>query len=145
MQPLIVFIIAGLIGGVAVGLQGPLASIIGQRLGSLESVFIVHIGGALASGLLLLGARGGNLGQWQTLPWYTLIAGVFGLIVVSAANFTIPKLGATGTIALIVAGQLVIGLMIDHFGLFDIDSRTIDLQRLLGVGVLMVGVYLILR
>ena len=41
-----------LAGGVAVALQGPLTSMMSQRVGTLESVFIVHLGGA---GLGLLG------------------------------------------------------------------------------------------
>ena len=46
MQALIPVVLIGLISGVAVGLQSPLASMITQRLGMLESIFIIHIGGA---------------------------------------------------------------------------------------------------
>jgi transporter family-2 protein len=56
-------IVIGLAGGVAVGLQGPLASMISQRLGMLESAFIVHIGGAFVALLLLLFYGGGKLAQ----------------------------------------------------------------------------------
>ena len=48
MQALILIILVGLAGGVAVGLQSPLASIISQRIGVMESIFIVHAGGAVA-------------------------------------------------------------------------------------------------
>ena len=46
MQSIIVIILIGLAGGIAVGIQAPLSSMISQRLGILESVFIVHLGGA---------------------------------------------------------------------------------------------------
>ena len=42
METLIVIIFIGLAGGVAVGVQAPLSSMINQRLGPLESVFIIH-------------------------------------------------------------------------------------------------------
>jgi transporter family-2 protein len=145
MQPLLFFIIAGLLGGVAVGVQGPVVNMISQRLGSMESVFIVHIGGAVLSALILLAQRGGALGQWYTLPWYTLLAGAFGLVVVSAINLTIPRLGATATVALLVAGQLVVGVLIDHFGLLHVSVRPLDLGRAAGIIVLFAGVYLIIR
>ena len=145
MQAALIVAVIGLIGGVAVGLQGPMASIIGQRLGTLESIFIIHLGGAIFSAVPLLLMRGGNLSAWRGLPWYTLLAGVFGLVVVSAANYTIPRLGATATIVLIVVGQLVIGLLIDQFGLLETTVRPIGLNRLLGIGILFVGVYLIVR
>ena len=145
MQAALIVAVIGLIGGVAVGLQGPMASIIGQRLGTLESIFIIHLGGAIFSAVPLLLMRGGNLSAWRGLPWYTLLAGVFGLVVVSAANYTIPRLGATATIVLIVVGQLVIGVVIDHFGLLDTSVRVFTPTRLLGIGVLLAGTYLIMR
>ena len=145
MQAVLLFVLAGLIGGIAVGLQSPLASLIGQKLGLMESVFILHFGGALLSGLLLLFAGGGTLGQWRTVPWYALIAGTFGLVIIAAVNYTIPQLGTTTTIALVVCGQFLIGLVIDHFGLLGVAVRPIDVTRLLGIGVIFVGIYLIMR
>ena len=44
MQSIIIIILIGLMGGVAVGIQAPLSSMISQRLGVMESVFIIHIG-----------------------------------------------------------------------------------------------------
>ncbi len=49
MQSIIIIVLIGLMGGVAVGIQAPLSSMISQRLGILESVFIIHIGGAIAA------------------------------------------------------------------------------------------------
>lgn len=54
MESILLIILIGLIGGIAVGLQGPMASMISQRLGILESIFIVHIDGALVALLPLL-------------------------------------------------------------------------------------------
>src|SRR5690606_32254432 len=145
MQPVLLVIIVGLLGGIAVGAQAPILNMISQRLGSMESVFIVHFGGAVLSGLILLAQRGGALAQWQTLPWFTLLAGAFGLVVVSALNFPAPRLGAPTTTALIVAGQLVIGVLIDHFGILNVTVRPLDLGRIVGIIVLFAGVYLLIR
>lgn len=145
MQSVIVLVIAGLIGGVAVGLQAPLASLIGQRLGSMESVFIVHLSGALASGVLLLIRAGGALAQWRALPWYAALAGIPGIIIVSATNLVIPRLGTTASLALIVSGQLLVGLVFDHFGLMGVTARPVDLTRLLGIGLLFTGIFLVIR
>jgi bacterial/archaeal transporter family-2 protein len=145
MQAALIFVVIGVIGGIAVGLQGPLASLIGQRLGLLESVFIVHLGGLVAAGVPLLLRRGGALASWHTLPWYALIAGVFGLVVLGAVNLTIPRLGTTATVVLIVVGQLIIGLVIDQFGLLSTTARPIDLARIIGLLLLFAGTYLIVR
>lgn len=145
MQLMLVVILVGLLGGIAVGLQTPLASLIGQRLGVLESIFIVHLGGAILSGIPLLLARGGKLGEWQKVPWYALGVGLFGLIVIAAINYTVPRLGATVTVILVVVGQIVISLLVDHFGLFGTEVRPVDLSRIIGIGVLFLGIWLVIR
>jgi hypothetical protein len=82
MQSIIVIILIGLAGGIAVGIQSPLSSLISQRLGILESIFIIHIGGAFFALIPLLIYGGGKLGNWRTVPWYALCAGAFGLVVI---------------------------------------------------------------
>jgi len=54
MQTLILALIVGLLGGVAVALQGPLASLMSQQVGTMGSVFIIHIGGAVMARLWLV-------------------------------------------------------------------------------------------
>jgi bacterial/archaeal transporter family-2 protein len=145
MPAIIVVVIAGLLGGIAVGLQGPLASMISQRIGIMESAFIVHLGGTLAALIFLASVRGGHLGNWRTVPWYALGAGVLGLIVVSAISYTIPRLGVATTVTLIVTGQLAVGAMLDHFGMLGATVRPLELSRLIGLGVVFVGIWLMVR
>lgn len=145
MQALIPIILIGLISGVAVGLQSPLASMISQRLGMLESIFIIHVGGALLITVPLIFLRGGNLGDWRSLPWYALLAGSMGLIVVGGVSFLIPRIGVAASITLIIAGQLLISSLLDHFGLLGVHSRPIELQRVLGLLIVFLGAWLTIR
>ena len=145
MYALLLVIIVGLAGGVAVGLQGPLSSLMSQRIGIMESIFIVHFVGTLAALLLLLAEGGGNLSSWRSVPWYALIAGVFGLVVIAAVSYAIPRVGVAATIILIVAGQLTIGAMLDQFGWLGAAVRPVDLWRGAGMLVISVGVWLIVR
>lgn len=68
MDAVFLIILVGLVGGVAVGLQSPMASMITQRLGLFESVFIVHLGGALIA-LIPLILYGSRLREWRSVPW----------------------------------------------------------------------------
>ena len=145
MESIILIILIGLAGGVAVGLQGPMASMISQRLGIFESVFIIHLGGALVALLPLLFYGGGKLAQWKELPWYALIAGMFGLIVISAISYMIPRVGVAAAIIAIVAGQLLISTLFDHFGLLGAMERPLDLTRAIGLAVVLVGVWLTVK
>ena len=145
MQTVLLVILIGLVGGVAVGLQGPLSSLMSQRIGTMESIFIIHLGGAVAALLPLVAAGGGNLGHWRSVPWYALVAGAFGLVVIGAISYAIPRVGVATTIILIVAGQLTVGAMCDHFGLLGAALRPFDVWRMAGILVLSVGVWLMVR
>lgn len=145
MESVLLIVVIGLIGGLAVGMQGPLASILTQRMGPLESSFIVHIGGAIISLVPLVIIGGGRIGQWRTAPWYALGAGVFGLIVLSAVSYTIPRIGVAAAIVTIVAGQILLSALLDHFGWLGAAVRPLDAPRLLGLAVVFLGVWLTVR
>jgi transporter family-2 protein len=145
MESILLIILIGLAGGVAVGLQAPMASMITQRLGMFESVFIVHVGGAILALLPLLFRGGGNLAQWKELPWYTLVAGGFGLIVIGAISSMIPRIGVAAAVITIVAGQMLVSTVLDHFGWLGGMGRPMDLTRTIGLAVVLVGVWLTVK
>jgi transporter family-2 protein len=145
MQPITVIIIIGLLGGVAVGLQSPLASMLSQRLGVFESIFIVHIGGALIALIPLLYYGGGKLSQWRTVPWYALLAGAFGLVVIGAISYLIPRIGVAGSIITVVSGQMLVGTILDHFGWLGAMEHPLTLTRAVGMGIVLLGVWLTVK
>ena len=142
MQTVLIIIFIGLLGGMAVGVQAPLSSMITQRLGVMESVFIVHIGGALAALVPLIYFGGGKLGNWRSVPWYASAAGVFGLVVIFSMSYMIPRIGVATALIILLAGQLVIGTILDHFGLLGASVRPIDGTRVIGLSVVLLGVWL---
>ena len=138
-------VIISLLGGVAIGLQNPLASLMGQRIGILQGAFIIHLGGTIVAGGLLLAVPGGNLAAWRSVPWYALGAGVLGVTLVSAISFAIPRIGVAATVGLVVATQIVLAAWLDHYGLLGLDVRLFDTWRFIGIVMLMVGAWLVLR
>ncbi|HUI89387.1 MAG TPA: DMT family transporter [Anaerolineales bacterium] len=145
MANLMLTVLIGMIGGLAVGMQGPIVSQMSQRIGTMAGSFVVHVSGAILSGALLLALGGENLGNWRSLSWYMFLSGSFGVILYLTINQTMPRLGATTALALIIIGQLVMGIVIDQFGWFGVAVRPVDLVRLLGAGLLITGGYLIVR
>jgi transporter family-2 protein len=145
MESILLILLIGLAGGVAVGLQSPMASMLTQRLGMFESVFIVHVGGAIFALLPLLFYGGGKLAQWRSVPWYALLAGIFGLIVIGAISYMIPRTGVAGAITTIVAGQLLVSTILDQFGWLGTMARPMDPARAIGLAVVLLGVWLTVR
>jgi transporter family-2 protein len=145
MNNLMLISMVGLIGGLAIGLQAPLASIINQRIGILESVFIIHLGGLIAVSVLLLFSKGGNLAQWQTVPWYALAGGVLGVTLISAQVYIIPNIGVAAALTLIIAGQLLMATCVDHFGLLEIQAKSLSWERISGLAIVLLGVWLTVK
>ncbi len=116
-----------------------------ERIGVFESIFVVHLGGAMLSVLPLIVIGGGRLSQWRGVPWYALCAGFFGVVVIAAISYTIPRVGVAASIITIVAGQLVVGTILDQYGLLGAGIRPLGPARAIGLAVVMLGVWLTVR
>lgn len=138
-------ILFGIIGGIAIGLQAPMASLMSQKLGVLESVFYIHLGGAIAAIIPLLFLGGRNLSHWRNVPWYVLGAGAFGLVAIASMSFMIPKIGVAPSVVLIVAGQLLVGVILDHYGMLGAHIRPLDFTRVLGLVLVFIGVWVTVK
>lgn len=145
MIEIAVLVALGIIGGLSVGMQSQVVGQMSQKVGGVAGSFIVHVSGAVIAGLLLLTRGGEQISNWRELSWANWGAGVFGVILYLTLAQTLPRLGATAAIALIIIGQLTMGIVIDHFGLFGATIRPVDLSRLGAMALLVVGGWLVLR
>ncbi len=145
MTTLLLALVIAFVGGLAIAVQSPLASMMSERIGSLESAFVVHLGGALIASVPLLVMGGGQLSKWREVPPYALLAGGLGLILIAAISYSIPRIGLANTVAPLIAAQLIAGAVIDHFGWFGLEVRLLNLERGLGIGLLFFGVWLVTK
>lgn len=76
-------------------------------------------------------------------PLWMWAGGAFGVVFISLAVVLLPRLGASGFMALALAGQVVASLVLDHFGWFGLVERPISLPRFAGAALLIGGVMLI--
>ena len=84
-------------------------------------------------------AGAGGLGDAFRAPAWMWLGGVMGATVVFAITFAPPRIGATATIGILIAGQLVMGAVIDRFGLFGVERIGISLPRAAGIVLLGIG------
>jgi transporter family-2 protein len=142
---ILVVVLVALVGGAAVALQAQLIGLLGGRLGNLEAVFVTYGVGAVIVGLLMLAARGGNLQAWRELPTYAYLAGACGLVVVGTISWSVARLGVVRGLLLVTLAQFLLSAVIDHFGWFGADVRTLDASRIAGIALFMAGAWLVLR
>lgn len=93
--------------------------------------------------LLILKFDFGAVMQVKTVSPWVWIAGVLGAFYVAGVILLAPKLGTALTFSLIVAGQMIISIIFDHYGLLGLPQKSINWQRLIGVIFLIVGVLFI--
>lgn len=96
--------------------------------------------------LLLLGAQRASAPTINSAihgPWWLWVGGILGAVYVGGAAAVTPKLGAGGFLVYVVAGQMVVAMLVDHFGLMGIAPKPITLLRLAGVALILGGVLLV--
>ncbi len=86
-----------------------------------------------------------SLATIKSLEWWKLTGGILGAFFVTTVIMSVQKIGSANMIALIVAGQLVTAMLLDHFGLIGFKVHPINIFRIFGGVLIVLGVYLIMK
>jgi len=119
----------------------------GERIGTVEALAwasLLSLGLALVLLFVVRRGPGDISGAWSSPKWLWLGA-VLGTFIVFTITVVSPRIGTTATIALLVAGQLVAGTVIDRFGLFGFERIALSGPRVLGIALLAAGAALTLK
>lgn len=77
------------------------------------------------------------------LPLWTWGGGLAGVVYITSALFITPRLGATTFIVCVIAGQMLVSLLIDHFGLMGMPVRPANTGRVSGIVLIFIGMLMI--
>ncbi|MFQ5661171.1 MAG: DMT family transporter [Gammaproteobacteria bacterium] len=145
MNNFLALAVIAVIGGAAIAIQSQLMGLMDEGMGTRESVFITYGGGGILAAVVMLVLRGGNLKAWQEVPWYVFSAGALGLLIVGAISYTVPRMGLAKAFTIIVTTQFIVAVLLDQFGWLGAAVRPLEFTRFLGICVLILGIWLILR
>ena len=98
-----------------------------------------------AFGATLIGLSGWRSGALQPLKQVhplLLTAGILGACLVFAIAWLIPQVGAGSVMITLLAGQVLGGLILSHFGWLGSPVEPITLTKVAGVTVMIAGVVL---
>lgn len=140
-------ILAVILAGGATALQAPTNARLMTAVGSpINAAFVSFAVGTAVLGMMaLMFQTRPDMAAARGLPWYAWIGGVYGVIFVIAATWAVPRMGVATTIILMVAGQLIVSLVLDHFGAFGVPRQPISWSRVGGVALVIAGVLLARR
>ncbi|SEJ47708.1 transporter family-2 protein [Bhargavaea ginsengi] len=138
----LLFPLLALIGGIAVAIQSQVNGNLGRNVGVIEGSFISFLIGTLALFFAVIFFGNGNLLAVASVPKWQLLGGLMGAVYVLILVFSVPKIGVAAALAGIIAGQMIMGAVIDHFGLFGGERFPIDAKKLIAIVLLFVSLYL---
>jgi bacterial/archaeal transporter family-2 protein len=136
-------VLAGLAGSVQIAVMARL----GDRAGVFGALAFATALTALGAAVLLLVARQSLSGYAAAAraPVWMWSGSMMGLLIVLTITVAGSRIGTTATVAILIAGQLTMGALIDRLGLFGADRIPLGWPRLLGIVLLAVGAALSLR
>lgn len=144
MEWIIVFLT--LLAGFLMPVQPAVNAMVAQVVKSpYISAFLSFLVGTLALGFLVVLQRTPwpPIKDVATLPWWVWTGGFMGAFFVTMTIVAIPRLGATSIMALLVSGQMLFSLLLDHYGWLGVPAHPINIWRVLGAALLLSGVVLI--
>ena len=138
-----VYLIIALAAGVALATQSAINTQLAKAM-SGEAVIATFISFAVGTLVLFFIAwvktdLWGNLSAIPSQPWWKLIGGVLGAIVVFTTVLLAPKLGITAMLFFIIVGQLITATTIDHFGLIGMPIREVNITKFIGLIIVAFG------
>ena len=134
--------------GGLVAAQAPANNVISNSVGSLGAALVSFLVGTALILVLTLTVGGGLKGDEgaQSPAWYYwILGGIGGAAIVLVTLITVRELGAGGTTAAVIAGQLALSVVLDRAGVLGLDERAITWEKVLGIALLAAGTVLIVR
>ena len=126
-------------------MQAALNSRMGRAIESpAYATLISFVVGTIAVALYIVFTR--QHVAWQgnkTVTWFTWLAGGLGVFYIMVSILAFPRIGPALTFALVVGGQMIMALLLEHFGLLGAQQNSINLWRILGVALIIGGVIII--
>lgn len=138
-------ICAGLAIATQTGVNAQLRTAVGNPVIAALISFLV---GSFALILYILFFQSETLGgifNLGNISWHKWTGGLIGALYVSGVIIIAPRIGAANTAGLIVTGQILFALLLDHFGFLGFIQHTFNMMRLAGAFLLIAGVFLILK
>ncbi|MEP7258048.1 MAG: DMT family transporter [Flavitalea sp.] len=142
----ILFYFLPLMAGVAMSIQSGINS---QLRLSLQhpffAAFISFFTGSIALAFILFFSKQ-SLPDWSVysgISGYKFLGGLLGVFIVTVALVSVQEIGAANMFVLIVAGQLITAVLMDHFGILGMKTSPINMQKTIGILLLVAGAYIV--
>lgn len=147
MQSTLIYPAIMLSAGIGIPIMAALNSNLGLKLESTAlATAIVFLVGLVISTIYLLQVDGmpGPVFR-QGVPWYLYLGGSLVAFYVLSVTWVSPRFGVGNAISFVLLGQLIAISVIDQFGIFGANQVSLTLKRGIGLLLMVVGVFLVVK
>jgi transporter family-2 protein len=139
------FVLAFIVGALVTLQIGSNAKLKEALDGALPAVILSSAFGVvlLGAAMLLMQVPWPSANHLAAAPWSAWLGGLFGAVYAIVTVILARHVGASTLIALVVTGQLMCSVLVDHFGLLGFDTRPASIGRIAGCGLMLGGLFLI--
>ena len=141
------YIIVAFLMGVILSMYLPMNSSASRYLGSSTAASATFFVVATITSIFILifGGQYHSLAKIRTVPPYLHIAGIISAFFIVGTTFLIPKIGARTFFILLVSGQILMAMVISHFGVLESPQDPITVKKTLGAILVVAGAVLSVR
>lgn len=136
-----------IVAGIGIPVMATLNGGLGARLQSptLAAAILFFVGLVIAVAYLLVTEGIPDKIFHASTPLYYYLGGFLVLFYILTITWVAPRFGISNAIAFVLLGQMIAMSMIDHFGLFGAQRFALEPQRIAGLTMMAIGVFLVLN
>jgi bacterial/archaeal transporter family-2 protein len=143
----LIWIVLAFLSGAFLPIQAGMNNKLGKAVASpVHAALISFMIGLIGLMVYILVTR--QTISWAGLkdaPGYVWLAGFLGAFYVTVIILAFPKLGPGLTFGLVVAGQMTLSILLEHFNILVAQQNSINYMKIVGIALVVIGVVIIRR
>lgn len=141
----VLILLLSVTGGLGLAVQASVNGGLGKKIGAIEASLVSFFIGTLILAIFAIFIGGGNVLNAFSVPKWQLTGGLLGAVFVTCIIFSVPRIGAASAVTGTIMGQMVMSMVIDHYGFFGTPRIPFDVYRLAGILLMALGLALIFK
>ena len=127
--------------GLIMSIYLPMNSSVAKYIGSSITANVTFFTVALLTSILILliSGRFHTINYLNSVPALLYLAGFISAFVVLGTTFLIPHIGARKFFILLIAGQILMAIIVSHFGLLESPKDPINMKKMIGAILVLAG------
>jgi len=130
--------------GVLMSIYLPMNSSVSRYVGSPITANVTFFLVALLTSILIFFTNGqfDTLNKIKEVPVYLYLTGVMSAFMILGTTFLIPHLGARRFFILLISGQIIMAIVVSHFGVLESPKDPISMKKIIGASIVIIGAFI---